>query len=374
MKKSTVVWVLCLTASIALLAGCGKKEEEPEVVEETPVAEVVVQESADATPVYTGPVSYLTGLPIDEKYENYRPVAVMIPNDEKSAMPQLGLSQAGVIYEALVEGYGTRLMAIFDYAELEDLEKVGPVRSTRLYFAYFSTQWDCIICHYGQAIYASQYMNSDAIDNLTGLRYVEENIVYYKDSDRPSANNDFTSGERILDGIEYYEYRTEHFKDFEPSFTFASDEVVLDHASGVVTANVVKPGFAVNKPYFVYNDEDGLYYRYQYGDEHIDGNTGDILTCKNIIIQICRTETLDEKGYLYVETEETGSGYYITNGKAIPIFWENDGQYLPTTYVDENGNEIELNPGTTWICVVDYDYANKIEFLEKEETTSETDD
>ena len=66
MKKSTVVWVLCLTASIALLAGCGKKEEEPEVVEETPVAEVVVQESADATPVYTGPVSYLTGLPIDE--------------------------------------------------------------------------------------------------------------------------------------------------------------------------------------------------------------------------------------------------------------------------------------------------------------------
>jgi len=63
--------------------------------------------------------------------ENVRPIAVMIDNDTEAARPQIGLEDAYMVYEIVVEGRATRFMALFkDY----DLEKVGPVRSSRHYF------------------------------------------------------------------------------------------------------------------------------------------------------------------------------------------------------------------------------------------------
>lgn len=40
------------------------------------------------------------------------------------------------------------------------------------------------------------------------------------------------------------------------------------------------------KPWFVYNETDGLYYRYEFGDKQIDGSTGEQLAVKNIIYRI----------------------------------------------------------------------------------------
>ena len=42
---------------------------------------------------------------------NRRPIAVMISNDKES-MPSYGLNQAGVVYEAPVEGGMVRYMAL----------------------------------------------------------------------------------------------------------------------------------------------------------------------------------------------------------------------------------------------------------------------
>ena len=55
----------------------------------------------------------LNGEWVDEKYGRQRPVAVMIENT-KACLPQYGIGNAGVIYECVVEGGITRMMAIFD--------------------------------------------------------------------------------------------------------------------------------------------------------------------------------------------------------------------------------------------------------------------
>ncbi len=47
-----------------------------------------------------------------------------------------------------------------------------------------------------------------------------------------------------------------------------------------------------------------------------------------------------------------GSGYYITNGKAIPVTWKKDSTNAPARYYDADGNEITMNQGKTWVCVV----------------------
>ena len=64
--------------------------------------------------------------PIDEKQVeifkgNDRPIAVMIDN-HSDAWPQAGLQKAYMIYEIVVEGGETRLMALFKGV---DVEKIG---------------------------------------------------------------------------------------------------------------------------------------------------------------------------------------------------------------------------------------------------------
>ena len=60
-----------------------------------------------------------------------RPVAVMIDNDSEASRPQIGLEDAYLVYEIIVEGGASRIMALFKNYRVE---KIGPVRSARHYF------------------------------------------------------------------------------------------------------------------------------------------------------------------------------------------------------------------------------------------------
>ena len=69
-----------------------------------------------------------------------RPIAVMIDN-HKAALPQGGLNNAYMVYEIIVEGGESRLMALF---KGQNLEKIGPVRSSRHYFLDYALENDAI--------------------------------------------------------------------------------------------------------------------------------------------------------------------------------------------------------------------------------------
>ena len=115
----------------------------------------------------------------------------------------------------------------------------------------------------------------------------------------------------------------------------------------------IEPGYLINKPYFEYNEEDGLYYRYQYGDKHIDQENNEQLAFKNIILQNTYYETRDDHGYLaFQDHDNTRDGYYITNGKAFHINWKKSSDFSATKYYDDDYNEIELNTGKTMICII----------------------
>ena len=56
----------------------------------------------------------------------------------------------------------------------------------------------------------------------------------------------------------------------------------------------------------------------------------------------------------------SGHGKYISNGKAIDITWVKEVEDGVCRYYDANGNEIELNPGKTCICITLNDAEDKI--------------
>ena len=114
------------------------------------------------------------------------------------------------------------------------------------------------------------------------------------------------------------------------------------------------------KPWFVYNETDGLYYRYEFGDKQIDGSTGEQLAVKNIILQNCKSSLKDSKnGTLDIDYLSGGSGMYITNGKAVPITWKRASANDITHYYTQDGQEIILNPGKTWVEIVENSRASQ---------------
>ena len=110
----------------------------------------------------------------------------------------------------------------------------------------------------------------------------------------------------------------------------------------------------------VYNETDGLYYRYEFGDKQIDGSTGEQLAVKNIILQNCYSSLKDSKnGTLDIDYLSGGSGMYITNGKAVPITWKRASANDITHYYTQDGQEITLNPGKTWVEIVENSRASQ---------------
>ena len=319
--------------------------------EENGVEMVSGEAAADGTTMVK---SYLTGEDVPESIGRRRPIAVMLGNDVNGA-PQSGIANAGVIYEAPVEGSITRLMAIIE--DYDNIPRIGSVRSCRDYYLRYANEFNAIYAHYGQAVYALPYFEQHVIDNLNGLTLGN---AYYRTTDRVAPHNAYTDAAHLQAGIQSQGYSQQYKDDYTGHFQFAPEgtEVTLDEGA---SANVVKlDNFTYNHPWFEYNAETKEYSRFQYDAPQVDQNTNEQLTCSNIILQYSQYQPYDENGYLNVNTSSGGVGKYITRGKAIDITWSKDSEWGTTHYYDANGQEIQLNPGKTWVEIVLNDSVDSI--------------
>lgn len=367
---------LLLTLGLAgvMLSGCGNKQEEvvttpeptptKEVVEEvTPTPETLVAEDPEPTeePLPEGYCySYLTGEVVPEAIGRRRPIAVML-NNIRVACPQAGIANAGVVYEAPVEGGITRLMGVFE--DYDNLEKIGSMRSCRNYYIFYAAGFDAIYCHYGQSAYAEPYLELPEVNNISGLAGYGDQ-VYYRTTDRKSPHNAYTSFEGIQKGIEICGYSQEYSEDFVPGYAFCDPDTDIELPSETL-ANTIKPGYFVNEPWFEYNSEDKLYYRYQFDDKQIDELTGEQIAYKNVIFQYSSWRMYDEK-YLNIDVDVPNKGLYFVNGKALNITWKKYTPWGPTYYFDTNGNQITLDTGKTWVCIIPDSYISRVEVKDTE--------
>lgn len=290
--------------------------------------------------------SYLTGQLVDASKGNRRPVAVMMSND-RAALPQYGLNRAGVVYEAPVEGDMNRYMALLE--EYDDLERIGSVRSCRTYYVYFAREFDAVYAHYGQSDFAKPCLKH--IDNINGLEAIGTS-AFYRSKDKKAPHNAYTGADRLNLAIQTLGYDEAYDSSYQGHYLFARDgkKADLDGRPGTISAGKAEPGYSGNKASFVYDAADGLYHRYQYGAVH-QGDEGPVAV-KNVIFQYCQSGFYASTPYRDINVHTPECGYYITEGKAIPITWEKDGEFGVTHYYDQDHREIVLNQGKTWICII----------------------
>ena len=381
MRKGLIY--LASFAAAFLLAGCGVKEaEEGQIPEQSVETEIGAQGEAEAEPEQEGTkeevteqtssnISMFTGLPVSEEVMKNRPLAVMF-NNIKEGCPQTGIASADLVYEAPVEGRITRLMGIFE--DYKNIEKIGSIRSSRDYFVYFAMEYDAIYAHFGQAtLYVGSLLNSDKVDNISGaVAGIDRPATksFYRSEDRKAPHNVYISAEGLQKDLEKFGYRLTKKDDLKKKFQFVSEETpyyfpysedaTVLYPGGKETNK--KNGFSKVGAKFEYNPEDQLYYRYQYGGEHIDEATGEQLAYSNVIFQYCKGEVRDKNDYLAFgcHGNENRMIRVFTQGKMIPGVWSRMSDEEPAQYIDYEGNPITLTPGKTWICIIWDEYRDDV--------------
>lgn len=213
-----------------------------------------------------------------------RPIAVMIDNHNQ-AWPQAGLNKAYMVYEIIVEGGETRLMALFKGVTVD---KIGPVRSSRHYFLDYAMENDAIYAHYGWSPQAESDIKKYSINNLNGI--TESTSTFWRVKDKAAPHNAVTSTDAILKAAKSKGYKTTSNQ--KSILNYVTDEVKLEE--GISANSVTIPHSTLQKVKYEYDAENKVYKRYARNKAQTDWDTGNSITTKNIIITFCDNYTLTD--------------------------------------------------------------------------------
>lgn len=294
-------------------------------------------------------ISQTTGLPTTRTYQ---PVLVMIENSAQ-ARPHLNMSEADIVYEMIYWGPShTRYMAVYNDAIPS---VVGSIRSARIAYCELRQEWDAPLVFYGgqdmegTSIYDffSQYNVTQAFrfDGVAKNRY----DVFSRTTERQNPHNALADLTKVIenwptneDGSAYQP--RDHAYIFSDTPTQGADSarevhVIYDQSEYY--------------PAYTYNETDRVYERWYNGQEQYDGQTGKRIVASNVIVQFCDISFYNGSRQRPVVTT-IGSGVMdaFIDGKHIRGSWVRDGMNERTRFVDQNGDEITLLTGKTFIQII----------------------
>ncbi len=387
MKKKLLLPVILLCMAM-MLPSCGSEEEQmpqvvvPEVIEteteskdttETEIEPVEVVEEEEVEETREGMVrSELTNEWIDEALADQRPIAVLVDN-EKIALDHYGINSADIIYEVMNSTENDRVTRLF--AIVKDYDKItqfGSIRSARVTNFLLAWEYNAIVIHDGgPAQYINPYIASPYTNNLSGgfARFSNgkasefTEYVTWEDYSNPNTGKSFDGLEKRIEKAGYSRNYTTYYPG--EHWNFSKKEVNLGEVSGSVNCTTadLSAAFKHNKSKLVYNESTQEYEYYEYEKAHIDALTGETTSFKNVILQPCDYEPcregdmMDQNGYIQFNLIGSGEGYYITNGKAVPITWMKGSESSVTRYyLKSTGEEISLNTGKTYVAIIPSNY------------------
>ena len=284
---------------------------------------------------------------VNEKTES-RPFAVMINNAPAARPVQSGLQDAYIVYEIIVEGGITRYMALFLD---QNTARIGSIRSSRHYFLDYALENDAIYVHCGYSPQARADFSKLGVDRIeAGTSSNSWRDKELRSQGYAYEHTLFTSIEKLNNNVG--KKRTKRNNDLLLNYTV--DEVDLSKMENAKPANEVLIKYSnVNKTGYTYDAENKVYKRTVNGKEHVDYVTKNQYTVKNIITYQVKNTTIEGggKGRQTIDNIGSGTGYYITDGYAVPITWTKPSRKSQTIYKYTNGEEIKFNDGNTFIQI-----------------------
>lgn len=298
-----------------------------------------------AAPKQTVP-SPLTGVEVSKEDAASPIVGVVIENLYPNARPQSGLSSAGVVYEVVTESGITRYLAVYQDTPAVKATDFGPVRSLRQAFVNWGLEYNMPIAHAGGNGNALALAKQTNMKDINAFSYGN---LFRRITTRFAPHNLYITGENLTKLLVEKNFISK--PDFS-SWKFKDDSKADSPSASVVSVNFSSPDYAVT---FEYDPVTNSYKRKLRGVYDVDAN-GIPIQPKNVVVMQAdfsqtRAPETDEMTTTY-NLIGTGPATVFRDGKAIKGTWKKAAYSERTRFYDESGNEIELDKGMTWVCVL----------------------
>ncbi|MEG2500386.1 MAG: DUF3048 domain-containing protein [Oscillospiraceae bacterium] len=352
-KKYACVCMSLFIISV-LFYSCGKYAPLPQ--SSAPVPPPANAQASKLIPLRDG-TSPLTGLALTGSAK--RPLAVMIDN-VRVALPQRGIGAADIVYEMVTESGITRLMAM--YSDYETMPEVGPVRSARDQHVQLMLPLNPLFLHVGASTYATDLLDKYHYSKYSINGYLQSGALRL-DSERNASTSIehcwFTDGALFTSAANACKLSLKPDVQYSV-FDFADETRVLPDGDA---KNVSLRFSSYVSSSFSYNDEKQKYYKSQFSAPQIDENTGEQLAFDNLIILFTDITKYPDGILANVDFRFGGVGYYFSKGRYENIRWLKGSETSPLLIVsaDKSERNVKINPGTTYVAVVDlgkYEYFN----------------
>lgn len=282
-----------------------------------------------------------------------RPVAVVLDNLPDGARPQIGLAEADLVYEFLVEGGITRFLAVYLRRESRWIE---PVRSVRTPFLYLVKELDAVLAHVGAAETEGD-ANAGGQMADWGINHIEERdhpAAFWRDRSRRAPHNAVTETAAVRAEAEARGWGGPGAVSpwlFGDELTVRNRSVaVAGHAGyAFALAGGWQRAFAVD---WYYDPSINGYRRWLGGAPHRDGLTGEQLSAKNVIVQFDSAAVVDHEGHVLYGSTGDGPAYIFLDSQVIAATWVKPTPAERTRYYDRDGEEIRFNRGPTWVALL----------------------
>lgn len=330
------VLLAVLAVVAAVLVVTGGDDDEP--VDEPSAGVTTTTEPA------TGPVAPLTGLRLADGAKATRPALVVkidnLDTSGETALPQAGLSKADIVFEELVEGDITRLVAVF---QSQDPGRVGPVRSAR-------TTDVMLLPQLGRPLLAWSGGNEGVVaavrasPAIIDLGFDAASAAYSRDGTRRAPHNLFVEANQLWD-------LAGDAPAPEPIFTYRREQPA-DGAGGEAAVGVDiswGSGPSTSPVAWDWDPDLKLYGRSQSGRPHVEAD-GSRYVAQNVVVLVTPygQSPADSRSPEALTIGE-GDVLVFTDGQVIRGRWSRPSQDQPAVLTDPDGAEIALTPGQTWI-------------------------
>ena len=283
--------------------------------------------------------------------QNKYPVAIMVENLVASR-PQSGLDKANIVYEALAEGGITRFLALYTFAG--SAKEIGPVRSARPYFVDWARGYNAMYVHIGGSPKAYSRISSTGVFDFDQFRNSQ---YFWRDKTRDVASEHTLYTSDYLMTLALLDTKTSPTGEYTP-WKFKDDALSADRPSSQrLTVNFSSFSYKVD---YEYDSVNNVYVR-SVGEKPHVMRDGIALQPKNVVVltvnRRLETPTTDNKGRLEMDTIGQGTAQFFLDGTVVKGTWKKESSQAPLQLLTEDGSQVALNAGQTWVEIVPPDQA-----------------
>lgn len=327
-----------LCALLLLVAGSCRGGEEARAVQEKP---------EEPPPPPTCP---LTGELAPDGFDAEKPPVAIKVDNVAAARPHAGLEAADLVYEELVEGGITRFMAIF---HCEEAEVVGPVRSARMVDPDILVEFSPVIFGYSGA-------NSEVSARLESTEGIIDLPEKYHGAHYWKMGGRFPPSNLAVSTLALRELAEERGAP-ATGFVFQAEADLDGDADPSPQASpTTPPGASVSFSYtgsaeihYTYSPAEGRYLRFHDDSPHTSAGGGHLGAVNVVILKVPvgNGSIRDAAGNYSPEISVVGEGEAVVlrGGVAVTGRWVRTSLRDRTHLLYEDGDPIELLPGSTWI-------------------------